>query len=125
MCEDDVCKTAFHTHDGYYEFKVMPFGLCNALSSFQATMNAIFRPYLHQFIIFFFDDILIYSRTLHDHLTHLEKAFRVLSEGQFFLELSKKNFAQPQVEYLGHLVSVKGVEPVLVKVQAIQLSPIP
>lgn len=75
MKEEDVGKTAFRTHNGYFEFRVMPFGLCNAPSSFQATMNNIFGPYLRKFIIVFFDDILIYSRTFQEHLSHLEQAF--------------------------------------------------
>lgn len=105
MKEEDVGKTAFRTHKGYFEFRVMPFGLCNAPSSFQATMNNIFGPYLRKFIIVFFDDILIHSRTFQEHLSHLEQAFQILLAGKFFLKLSKCTFAQKQVEYLGHLVS--------------------
>jgi len=93
MHKDDVYKNVFHTHHGHYEFKVMPIDLCNALSSFQVTMNVIFRPYLHHFIIIFFDDILIYNRTLEDHLIHLEKAFEVLLNGQFILKFLKCFFA--------------------------------
>lgn len=120
MSEDDICKTAFRTHHGHFEFKVMPFGLCNTPSSFQATMNIIFRPFLRQFIIVFFDDILIYSSTLEDHIIHLEKTFRVLLKEQFVLKLLKCMFAQHQVEYLGHVVLSRGVEPMLAKVEAIQ-----
>ena len=120
MLEGDISKTAFRTHHGHFEFTVMPFGLCNAPSSFQATMNTIFHPFLRQFIIVFLDDILIYSATLEDHVSHLEQAFQVLLQEHFVLKFSKCTFAQPQVEYLGHVVSSRGVAPVLAKVQAIQ-----
>ena len=125
MHSDDIPKTAFRTHHGHYEFKVMSFGLCNAPSSFQATMNQIFQPYLRRFIIVFFDDILIYSRSMDDHLRHLDITFQVLFVNQFVLKLSKCYFAQPQVEYLGHLVSHKGVEPLPSKISAIQQWPTP
>ena len=120
LLEEDISKTAFRTHHGHFEFTVMPSGLCNAPSSFQATMNTIFRPFLRQFIIVFFDDILIYSATLEDHVFHLEQAFQVLLQEQFVLKLEKCTFAQPQVEYLGHVVSSRAVDPVLAKVPAIQ-----
>lgn len=119
MHSGDIAKTAFHTHHGHYEFKVMPFGLCNAPSFFQAMMNMIFHPYLRCFIIVFFNDILIYSGSSDDHVIHLEKTFQVLFDNQFILKLSKCSFAQSQVEYLGHLVSKGGVEPVASKVGAI------
>ena len=101
---EDIPKTAFRTHHGHYEFKVMPFGLCNVPSFFQATMNMIFHPYLRRFIIVFFDDILIYSASMDEHLDHLELTFQVLLDNQFVLKLSKCSFGQSQVEYLGHLV---------------------
>ena len=115
----DVPKTAFRTHHGHYEFKVMPFGLCNAPSSFQATMNSIFQPYLRRFIIVFFDDILVYSGSLEDHVHHFQTTFQVLLQNQFVLKFSKCLFAVSQVEYLGHVVSSQGVAPVTSKIDAI------
>lgn len=70
MKEEGVTKIAFRTHHGQYEFHVMPFGLCNAPSSFQTTMNNVFKPFLRNFIIVFFYDILVYNKTYEDHLAH-------------------------------------------------------
>ena len=78
MREKDVSKMVFRTHHGHYKFRVMPFGLCNAPPSFQATMNNVFQTYLRKFIIVFFDDILLYSRSFDDHLLHLETTFKIL-----------------------------------------------
>ena len=81
MAEDDIPKTAFRTHQGHYEYRVMPFGLSNAPSTFQATMNALLQPFLRKFTVVFLDDILVYSTTLDDHLHHLTLVFEALLQG--------------------------------------------
>ncbi|GAU37038.1 hypothetical protein TSUD_207440 [Trifolium subterraneum] len=95
--DNDIHKTAFRTHNGHYEFLVMPFGLMNAPATFQATMNDLFRPYLRKFVLVFFDDILIYSKNLSEH----------------------------SVDYLGHIISGKGVAVDPEKVKCVMDWPIP
>lgn len=88
-------------------------------------MNSIFQPYLRRFIIVFFDDILVYSGSLEDHVHHLQTTFQVLLQNQFVLKFSKCLFAVSQVEYLGHVVSSQGVAPVTSKIDAIRQWPPP
>lgn len=125
MADDDIPKTAFRTHHGHYEYRVMPFGLWNAPSTFQAAMNALLSPFLQKFAAAFFDDILIYSESLPDHLLHLECIFRALSQAQYYLKHSKCLIGQRQLDYLGHAVSGSGVQLDPSKVQAIVDWPTP
>ncbi|XP_024955833.2 uncharacterized protein LOC112498625 [Citrus sinensis] len=89
---------------GHYEFVVMPFGLTNAPSTFQSLMKDLFRPYLRKFVLMFFDDILVYSRTWTEHLQHLRNVL---------------------VDYLGHLISLEGVAVEPAKIKVVMDWPIP
>ncbi|CAM8944086.1 unnamed protein product [Rhodiola kirilowii] len=104
MAADDVHKTAFRTHDDHFEFLVMPFGLTNAPSSFQAAMNDIFRPLLRKTMIVFMDDILNYSPTKPDYLTHFRAVLDLLKQHDYFVKASKCEVAQQRVHYMGHII---------------------
>jgi transposase InsO family protein len=121
----DVYKTAFRTHTGHYEWLVMPFGLTNAPATFMTMMNRLFRPYMYKFVVVFIDDILVYSPSMHDHVLHLRKVFDVLRQNKLYAKLSKCEWCQSTLEYLGHMVSAKGLQPVPSKVQAVKDFPVP
>lgn len=121
----DIHKTVFRTHNGHYKYVVMPFGLCNAPSMFQAAMNVVFRPYLRRFLLVFFDDILVYSKLWEDHVIHLRKVLEVLSAQQLFVKPSKCTFGAREVDYLGHIIYVEGVRVDNRKIEAMQAMPPP
>ena len=72
----------------------MPFGLCNAPSTFQAAMNEVFKPFLRKFVLVFFDDILVYSTSMEEHIGQLKVVLGLLEQHHFFIKLSKCEFVQ-------------------------------
>ena len=107
--EQDIEKTAFRCRYGYFEFVVMPFGLTNAPATFQSTMNKVFHHQLRKFVLVFFDDILIYSRTWQEHLEHLEIVLSILQRESLYAKESKCDLGMKELLYLGHIISTEGV----------------
>lgn len=123
--EEDVAKTAFRTHIGHYEWKVLPMGLTNAPATFQALMNNMFGRYLNRFMCVYLDDILIYSRTAEEHLTHLRLVLDILRQQRLYAKPKKCDFNMHELKFLGHIVGNGVVRPDPRKVAAVQEWPVP
>jgi hypothetical protein len=121
----DAEKTAFRTRYGHFEYKVMPFGLCNAPATFQGLMNSIFKECVDEFVVIYLDDILVFSRSETEHELHLETVLRILQANNLFVKLSKCRFFSSSIEFLGHIVSSRGISVDPAKTQAIAAWPRP
>lgn len=94
-------------------------------TTFQSLMNEIFKPFLRRFILVFFDDIIVYSKDISTHESHLAVVFNVLREHRLFANCQKCIFSQPRIQYLGHWVSEAGVEADGDKIRVMRQWPAP
>lgn len=106
----DEYKTAFRTHRGHYHYKVMPFGLTNAPATMQAYMNSVLREHLDKYVVVYMDDILVYSRTLEQHIEHVRMVLKALKKYNLRLKPSKSEFHKQRIEFVGIIVSYNGLE---------------
>ena len=102
-------KTAFCTPLGFFEFRVMPFGLCNAPATFQRLMDLVLAGLQWTSCLVYLDDVIIVGKTFEEHLLHLREVLIRLREAGLKLQPSKCSFCQKKVAFLGHIVSDKGV----------------
>eukprot|EP00731_Ephydatia_muelleri_P032339 Em0023g846a len=118
-------KTAFTTPYGLYQFCVMPFGLCNAPSTFQRLMELVLAGLHWSSCLVYLDDIIIYSRTVKEHLTRLEEVLERLQAAGMKLKPKKCRLLRRKVNYLGYIVSSGGVQTDPLKVECILSWPSP
>lgn len=117
--EDDVPKTAFRTHQGLFQFKVLSFGLTNlnAPAAFQRQMNSIFKGL--SYVLVYLDDILIFSKDESEHKKHVRHVLDTLKVNKLYAKNSKCSFFERSVKFLGHVVSGEGVSVDPTKLSAI------
>ncbi|MGV1089522.1 MAG: reverse transcriptase domain-containing protein, partial [Mycobacterium sp.] len=121
---DHVGRTAFQTPFGSFQFRVMPFGLCNAPSTFQRTMNNLLQD-CRSFARVYIDDIVIYSRTLEEHVEHVRKVLEKLRQEKFYARRKKCSFAQQEIEFCGFLVNREGIFTHPEKIKHVKEWPMP
>lgn len=123
--EEDRRKTAFSTPSGHYEFVRMPFGLKNAPSTFQRLMNEVLKDHINKTCVVYMDDILIFSTSLQDHMVTLKKIFKALRKAKLKVQVDKCDFLKRETQFLGHVLTAKGIKPNPDKVSIIQMLRIP
>ena len=125
MAPDDRSRTAFTTPEGLFEFKVMPFGLCNAPATFQRLMDLVLAGLKGSSCLVYLDDIIILGHDFHDHLQNVQSVLRRICEAGLKLKPPKCHFFKQKVRYLGHTVSRDGVAVDPEKVEKVRDWPIP
>ncbi len=122
---EDRDKTAFCTHEGLFEFRVMPFGLCNAPATFQRLMDAVLAGLQWSSCLVYIDDIVIPGKSFPAHLTNLRSVFDRLKEAGLKLKPRKCRLCLHKVNFLGHIVSADGIQTDTQKTERVSIWPTP
>ena len=92
MKEDDEWKTAFKTKYGLYEWRLVSFRVTNTPSSFMRLMNHVLRAFISRFVVVYVENILVYNKSLQDHIQHLRSSFEVLRMAKLYANPQKCDF---------------------------------
>ena len=111
MRDRDREKTAFVSSQGLYEFLVMPFGLTNSPPMFQRAMDKVLAGLKWVFCMVYIDDVIVFSKSVDEHLDHLKQVFSRLHDYNLKVKPSKCNFMHQELPFLGHIVTAKGILP--------------
>jgi hypothetical protein len=122
---NDKHKSAFLTHDGLFEFNVMPMGLKNSPATFQRMMDTVLSGLQWRFALAYMDDVLVYSETPEEHFQHLTQVLSRLAESGLTIK-PKKTFAfATSLKYLGYMIDDKGTRPHPERIKAVQQIEVP
>ena len=125
MDPQSIEKTAFTVNNGHFEYMRMPFGLKNAPATFQRMMDEILREYLYKFCFVYMDDVVVFSKSLSEHIDHIRVIFKKFRETNLKIQLDKSEFLSKEVAFLGHVITPEGIKPNPSKITAIKAYPIP
>lgn len=125
MDEESIEKTAFTVNNGHYEYVRVPFGLKNAPSTFQRVMDNVLREFLHKFVFVYMDDVVIFSRSMQEHINHIKLTFKKMRQFNLKIQLDKSEFFRKEVSFLGHVISPEGIKPNPAKIESVVNYPIP
>jgi hypothetical protein len=123
--EDSKPYTGFATRSGFYQWKYLPMGFKNAGAAFQRQMDTVLGNMRFKFCIPYIDDIIIFSQTFEEHISHLKQVFDQFRKFGLFVKMSKCEFCMDRMDFLGHEVSAEGLRPNANKVKAINAMPTP
>ena len=115
----DRHKAAFLTHDGLYEFNVMPMGLKNSPATFQRMMDTVLSGLQWRFALAYMDDVLVYSKNIEDHFSHMTQVLNRLLEAGLTIKPKKTHVFAPSLRYLGYQIDSQGTRPLPEKIKAI------
>jgi hypothetical protein len=112
--------TAFSTEFGLFQFKVMPMGLTNSAATFQRFVQHVFADFLTDFVKVYIDDILVHSKTMEEHIKHVQLVITRIQEYGLKIKLAKCEFTVEEIQFLGHIISHNKIKPVKDKLKKLK-----